>query len=354
MRAPRKGRGAVSNPDGRFESCTRAAVDDGWGGADDELPPLRTTVAVDRARTVIARNDSPDVPFAQSINPYRGCEHGCIYCYARPSHAYLGLSPGLDFETRLFAKTDAAQRLRAELARPGYRCQPIALGANTDPYQPLERRRRVTRAVIEVLAECRHPLSVVTKSALVERDLDLLAPMAAERLASVHVSITTLDTGLARIMEPRAAAPLRRLELVRRLRAADVPCGVLVAPLIPGLTDHELEPILEAAAQAGANSARYILIRLPGEVDGLFQQWLHAHYPDRAQHVLSLLRQCRGGRTNDPRFGRRMRGDGPVADLLARRFAVASRRLGLDGDGIDLDTTRFRPPARDPAQLALL
>jgi DNA repair photolyase len=329
-------------------------VDDGWGGADEELPPLHTTVGVDRARTVIARNDSPDVPFTQSINPYRGCEHGCVYCYARPSHAYLGLSPGLDFETRLFAKPDAAQSLRAELARPGYRCQPIALGANTDPYQPLERRRRVTRAVLEVLAECRHPLSVVTKSALVERDLDLLAPMAAERLASVYVSITTLDAGLARVMEPRAAAPTRRLELVRRLRAANVPCGVLVAPLIPGLTDHELEPILEAAARAGANAARYILIRLPGEVDGLFQQWLHVHYPDRAQHVLSLLRQCRGGRTSDSRFGRRMRGDGPVADMLARRFAVASRRLGLDGEGVELDVTRFRPPARNPAQLALL
>jgi DNA repair photolyase len=309
---------------------------------------------VDRARTVISRNDSPDVPFEQSVNPYRGCEHGCIYCYARPSHAFLGLSPGLDFETRLFAKPDVAQRLREELARPGYRCRPLALGTNTDPYQPLERRRRLTRAVIEVLAECSHPVSVLTKSALVERDLDLLAAMAADRLAAVYVSITTLYAGLARTMEPRAAAPLRRLELVRRVRAAGVPCGVLVAPVIPGLTDHELETILDAAAQAGAQTARYILIRLPGEVDELFRQWLSTHHPGRAGHVLNLVRQCRGGRSNDSRFGLRMRGQGPIADLLSQRFAVACGRLGLGREHIELDAARFRPPCRDAAQLSLL
>lgn len=353
-RGPRKGRGAVSNPDGRFESRTHEAVDDGWGGADAELPPLRTTVGVDSARTVIARNDSPDVPFEQSINPYRGCEHGCIYCYARPSHAYLGLSPGLDFETRLFAKPDVARRLRAELARPGYRCRTIALGANTDPYQPLERRLRLTRAVVEVLAQARHPLAVVTKSALVERDLDLLADMAAQRLAAVYVSITTLDPALARGMEPRAAAPARRLELVRRVRAAGVPCGVLVAPVIPGLNDHELEAIVAAAADAGAYSARYILLRLPGEVEGLFRQWLQAHHPGRARHVLSLMRQCHGGRLNDARFGHRMRGEGPIAAVLARRFDTACRRAGLARERLELDTSRFRPPALDPAQLPLL
>jgi DNA repair photolyase len=348
-----KGRGALSNRDGRFETTRREAVDDGWQREDEDLPPLRTTVGVDSARSVITHNDSPDVPFEQSINPYRGCEHGCAYCFARPSHAYLGLSPGLDFETRLFAKRDAAGLLRNELARRGYRCRPIALGINTDAYQPVERELRITRELLEVLHEARHPVSIVTKASLIERDLDLLAPMARDGLAEVALSITTLDRSLARRMEPRAAAPQRRLETVRRLHAAGIPTAVLVAPLIPVLTDSELETILEAAADAGAHVADYVLLRLPHELAELFPEWLEAHRPLQAQHVLSRLREMRGGDLYDSRFGHRMSGTGPYADIIRRRFHLACQRLGLNRRLPALRTDLFRPPAQN-GQLPLL
>ena len=351
-------RGAPTNPESRYAGQRREDFDDGWSAAEP-LPPLRTQVGVDASRTVLSFNQSPDVPFDRSVNPYRGCEHGCIYCYARPTHAYLGLSPGLDFETQLFHKPDAAAQLERELAAPGYRPATLVLGANTDPYQPIERRYRITRSVLQVLYDCRHPVAITTKSALVLRDLDLLAPMAERRLAAVLISITTLDRDLARRMEPRAAAPGRRLEVIRGLAQAGVPVGVLVSPLIPGLTDPDLERILVLAAEAGATRAGSILIRLPLEVAGLFEDWLRAHYPDRAERVLSLIRQCRGGRLNDPEFGSRMRGTGPVADLLAQRFRLAARRLGLDPhlerprSGWNLDRTQFRPPRPPGTQLSL-
>jgi DNA repair photolyase len=350
---PVKGRGATFNPANRFRADARARCDDGWqplaADDDDALPPLKTTVTIQPARTIIARNDSPDIPFTQSVNPYQGCEHGCIYCYARPSHAYLDLSPGIDFETRLFAKPDAAKLLRDELGRPGYRCDPIALGTNTDPYQPIEREWKVTRSVLEVLAEHDHPFTIVTKSSLVERDIDIIGPMAARRMARVYLSITTLDAELARKMEPRAAAPQRRLRTVRTLADAGIPVGVMVAPLIPQLNDRDLEAILEAAAAAGARSAGWVLLRLPREVAPLFREWLDAHYPLRAEHVMSLVRQMRGGRDYDSTFGTRMRGSGEFATLLDTRFRIACRRLGLDRgrDQAGLDTSRFRPPRRD-------
>jgi len=358
--SPRKGRGATFNPDNRFAKRTREPVDDGWARpvdetAADDAPAAspKTTVRIQQARTIISRNDSPDIPFTQSINPYQGCEHGCIYCYARPSHAYLDLSPGLDFETRLFAKPNAAELLRRELARPGYRCLPIALGANTDPYQPIEREWRITRQVIEVLAECAHPLTITTKGALVERDIDLLAPMAARRLVRVFVSIGMLDRALARTLDPRAPAPQKRLEIVGRLAAAGIPVGVIVAPVIPQLTDRDLERILDAAAAAGASHAGWTMLRLPREVAPLFRAWLDAHHPLRAAHVMSLVRDIRGGRDNDSRFGARMRGQGEFAKLIGDRFAIACRRLNLDTDRTPaLDTTQFRPPrpAQDDAQ----
>jgi len=345
-----KGRGATFNPANRFRRDAREAVDDGWtppGGtpSDDEPPLLKTTVSIQKARTIIARNDSPDIPFTQSINPYQGCEHGCIYCYARPSHAYLDLSPGLDFETKLFAKPNAAALLRTELAHPGYRCEPIALGTNTDPYQPIEREWKVTRQVIEVLAECEHPLTITTKGVLILRDLDLLAPMAAKNLARVYVSIAMLDRELARKLDPRAPSPQRRLEMIKALSEAGVPVGVSVAPVIPQLTDKDLEAILEAAAKHGARLATWVMLRLPYEVKELFRDWLAQHYPLRAEHVMSLVQQMRGGRDNDPAFGSRMRGQGLFADLIARRFELACKRLGLNEDRtLHLDTTRFRPP----------
>ncbi|MGM0812786.1 PA0069 family radical SAM protein [Thioalkalivibrio sp.] len=350
---PSKGRGALSNRDGRFEPTCREVFDDGWNHDDEELPPPRTTLGADSARSVITRNDSPDVPFEQSINPYRGCEHGCAYCFARPTHAYLGLSPGLDFETRLFAKQDAATLLRTELARRGYRCSPIALGINTDAYQPVERERRVTRELLEVLHEARHPVSIVTKSALVERDLDLLASMARDGLVQVALSITTLDRALARRMEPRAAAPQRRLETVRRLRAAGVPTAVLAAPLIPVLTDPEIEAILEAAAEAGADVADYVLLRLPHELAELFPEWLEAHRPLQARHVLSRMRGMHGGKLYESRFGQRMSGTGPYAEIIRRRFHLACGRLGLNRRLPPLRTDLFRPPAKN-GQLSLL
>ncbi len=349
-----RGRGAVSNRAGRFESLAVEAVDDGWGLADEPLPPLETTVLPEPAQRVITRNSSPDVPFDQSINPYRGCEHGCVYCFARPSHAYVNLSPGLDFETRLFFKKDAALRLREELNRRSYRCSPINLGANTDPYQPLERRLGITRSILEVLVECRHPVTIVTKSALVLRDLDLLTRLAEERLTRVFVSITTLDDELKRRMEPRAASPAARLATVKRLAAAGVPAGVMFAPVIPAINDHELEGIVASAAEAGAATAGYLLLRLPGEVRELFYEWLETHYPERANRVRNRIRQLRAGRDNDPRFSMRMRGQGPWADLLGRRFETSCRHHGLEhGRAESLETAFFRPPRRVPDQMEL-
>jgi len=341
-------RGALSSVQGRFESAVREAFDDGWAKGDAELAPLETTVTEERARSILATNDSPDIPFEQSINPYRGCEHGCVYCYARPSHAYLELSPGLDFETKLFAKTNAAELLREELARPGYVVKPIAFGTNTDCYQPIERRYRIMRQILELLAECEHPFSIVTKSALVERDLDLLAPMAQKNLAVVYVSINTLDRSLARRLEPRAASPQRRIDTLRALAGAGVPCGVMVAPTIPALTDKSIEDVLEAAAAAGATAAGYIILRLPYEVKGLFKEWLAHHYPQRAEHVISIVRQIRGGKENDPRFGTRMTGTGNYAELIEKRFRIACRRFGLNRERRGekpLDCTRFHPPS---------
>jgi DNA repair photolyase len=331
---PRKGRGATFDPANRYRRDTRAPYDDGWSGTDDaagEPNRPRTTVTVVPARSIIARNDSPDIPFDRSINPYQGCEHGCIYCFARPTHAYHDLSPGLEFETRILAKPNAAELLRSELARPGYRCAPIALGTNTDPYQPAERTWKITRSVLEVLVECHHPYTIVTKSAMIERDIDLIAPMAARNMARAAISITTLDRELARRLEPRAAAPQRRLETIRALADAGIPCGVMVAPVIPQLNDRDLEAILAAAAAHGATSAGWIMLRLPLEVAPLFRAWLDAHYPLRAAHVMSVVQQVRGGRDYDSAFGTRMRGSGEYARLIERRFEIACRRLGLAG-----------------------
>src|SRR5688572_22530189 len=340
-------RGARSHLQGRFESAAREPFDDGWTPEERDTQALRTEVTIEKARSIISRNDSPDVGFSQSINPYRGCEHGCIYCYARPSHAYLELSPGLDFETKLFAKTNAAELLREELARPGYRPSPIALGANTDCYQPIERKHRITRSILEVMAECEHPVTMVTKSALVERDLDLLGPMAKKNLVKVFVSIGTLDRVLARKLEPRAASPQRRLDVLKALSKHEIPCGVMVAALIPALNDKTLEHVLEAAAAAGATEAAYVIMRLPHELKALFKEWLAAHYPERAEHVISIVRQMRGGKDNDPNFGSRMTGSGNYADLIEKRFDIAGRRFGLNRrEPPELDCSRFRPPAR--------
>ena len=354
----RRGRGAVTNPTGRFESARRVLRDAHWefddgGGADDAPPPLRTTVTEETCRTIIARNDSPDVPFSASINPYRGCEHGCIYCYARPTHSYYGLSAGLDFESRLFVKPDAVKALRRELTRPGYKCEVIALGTNTDCYQPLERERRITRGILELLSGCDHPVGIVTKSHLVTRDIDLLAPMAEKKLAQVLISITTLDRRLARSMEPRAATPARRLDAIREISAAGIPVGVLTSPIIPGLNDSELESILRAAREAGATSASYLLVRLPHDVKNLFREWLSESFPDRASKVMSLIHDVRNGKDNDPRFGSRMRGSGPYAELIGKRFKLATEKLGLNVRRISADRTLFRAPGRDDAQLAL-
>jgi DNA repair photolyase len=346
MKLTRKGRGAADNPDNRFACWQREAADDGWWNTAEELAPaLATELIVDTAKSVISYNDSPDIPFDRSINPYRGCEHGCSYCFARPSHAYLGLSPGLDFETRLAYKPDAVAVLRRELAHPRYVCKPVALGINTDGWQPVERRLRLTRGILELLAECSHPVSIVTKSALILRDLDVLAGMAQKNLLRVAVSITTLDADLARRMEPRAPSSQRRLSVIRELAAAGVPTAVLVAPLIPALTDHEMESILQAAADAGATSAGYILLRLPHEVKPLFRDWLEREQPGRAEHVFSLLRQMHGGKEYDSRFGQRQRGAGPLAEIIQQRFRVAQRRLGLAQTLAAMDCTLFQRPA---------
>lgn len=350
---PRKGRGSTYRPDPRYLETARESVDDGWGSLDESPPPLATSVTPEQVKSVINRNTSPDLPFNLSLNPYRGCEHGCVYCYARPAHAYVDLSPGLDFESRLFSKPDAARVLRQELARPGYRCETIAVGANTDAYQPIERHLCITRAVLEVLAESRHPLSIVTKSALIERDLDLLVPMAADGLVQVFVSVTTLDRELARRMEPRAAAPQRRIETLRRLAAAGIPTGVMFAPVIPALNDHELERVLETAAQAGCHHAGYVMLRLPREVNPLFKAWLEAHYPLKAAHVMSRVRDVRNGAESDARFGHRMKGEGVFAALLAQRFKRACGALGLNRARHALNTALFRPPRAGGAQLEL-
>ena len=352
MGKPIKGRGSTGRLAGRFEVTTSDPVDDGWHADEAEefaqvLP--RTVVTEEAARSIITRNTSPDISFDQSVNPYRGCEHGCSYCFARPSHAYLGLSPGLDFETRLFAKTNAPELLRKELARRGHVPSPIALGINTDAYQPIERTLQLTRRLIEVLAEARHPFTLITKNALVTRDLDLLQPLARDNLVRVYFSVTTLDNRLSAALEPRASAPHSRLRAIAQLHQAKVPGGVMVAPVIPWVTDHELESILQAVREAGAESAGYVLLRLPHEVAPLFRDWLQTHLPDRAAHVMSTINQLRGGKDYDPAFGSRMRGQGVYADLLERRFKLAIKRLGFAArHESPLATNLFKPP-RDPS-----
>ncbi len=350
---PRKGRGSTYSPAPRYVDTEREAFDDGWGSADERPPRLATTVTDERSRSVITHNQSPDLPFNLSINPYRGCEHGCVYCYARPAHAFMDLSPGLDFESRLFSKPDAPDVLRRELGRPDYRCEVISLGANTDAYQPIERRLRITRGILETLAETRHPVTIVSKSALIERDIDLLAPMARARLARVFISVTTLDRELARRMEPRAAAPQRRIETQRRLNDAGIPTGVMFAPVIPALNDHELEAVLEQAALAGCASAGYIVLRLPREVNPLFKEWLAAHYSLKYDRVMNRIRDLRGGNESDTRFGSRMKGQGVFAELLAQRFERVCRALNLNTSRFELDTAAFRPPRLNAAQMEL-
>jgi len=348
-----KGRGALSQPPGRFDKLTKEFESDGW--YEEEAPnKIETIVQAEQARSIITRNDSPDIGFSQSINPYRGCAHGCIYCYARPSHAYVGLSPGLDFESKLFYKADAAQLLEQELSAPNYRCAPIMLGANTDPYQPLEKSLEVTRSLLEVLLKYKHPVNITTKGALVARDVDLLSELAKDRLVQVMFSIPTLDDALKRLLEPRAASPGAKLRAMRMLADAGVPVGVLVAPIIPVLTEHEIESVLEAARAAGASLAGYTMLRLPWEVKDLFREWLAEHFPERAAHVMSAVRGMRGGRDNDPDFGTRMHAIGPIAQLIRQRFQLATRRLGFPSErGFRLPTNLFRPPPRTNEQLSL-
>lgn len=350
-----KGRGAVSNASGRYECQQYVATEDDWpGDGEDELnSDLRTRVAPDRSRSVIAKNQSPDVPFDRSINPYRGCEHGCIYCFARPGHAWLGLSPGLDFETKLFAKHDAPDLLRNELSRKGYKPRIIALGTATDPYQPIDRRLKITRQILEVLAEASHPVSIVTKSNLVLRDAYILSEMAKRNLAKVYLSVTSLDRNLSRIMEPRAPTPLRRLEAIEGLAAKGIPVGVLNAPLIPAINDAEIEELLKAAASAGAKSVSYVLLRLPLEIKDLFEEWLEAHFPDRKNRVLNLIRETRGGALYDAKWGKRMKGEGHYAKLIADRFRLANKRYGLGARDWDLSIEHFQAPGRDENQLSL-
>ncbi|HET7412307.1 MAG TPA: PA0069 family radical SAM protein [Pararhizobium sp.] len=349
----RRGRGAGINPSGRFEVLSRHVFDDGWETLES-LPPFKTEVQVEKPRTIITRNTSPDISFDRSINPYRGCEHGCIYCFARPSHSYMGLSAGLDFESKLFAKPDAPRLLERELAKPGYKPRSIAIGTNTDPYQPVEREWRVMRQILEVLSAANHPVGIVTKSALVMRDIDILASMAERGLARVALSVTTLDRRLARVMEPRAATPPRRLEAIRALSEAGIPTSVMAAPVIPGLNDHEIERILDSAKAAGASAAGYVLLRLPLEVSPLFRDWLLRNYPDRYRHVMTLVRSMRGGKDYDAEFGKRMRGAGPYAWQMSRRFEMAAKRLGLNLERRSLRTDLFVPPKGGGVQLSLL
>lgn len=351
--ARRRGRGAGINPTGRFEPFARTSFDDGWDSLED-LPPFRTQVQVEKPKTIVTRNSSPDISFDRSVNPYRGCEHGCVYCFARPSHAYMGLSPGLDFESKLFAKPDAPDLLEAELSMPGYDVRTIAIGTNTDPYQPIEKEWRLMRRILEVLEAANHPVGIVTKSALVLRDIDILERMAVKGLVKVAMSVTTLDRKLARTMEPRAATPAKRLEAVKTLSAAGVPTMVMTAPIIPGLTDSEIERLLEGAHEAGAREAGYVLLRLPLEVSPIFKDWLLQHFPDRYRHVLSLLRSMRDGKDYDAEWGKRMRGSGPYAMQIRRRFELAARRLGLNETRSALRIDLFRAPRGSGVQLALL
>jgi DNA repair photolyase len=349
-----RGRGAVSNAVGRYERYARVLLDDGWDEqhGDDAPPPLKTEITIDSTRNIIARNQSPDISFDRSINPYRGCEHGCIYCFARPTHAYLGMSPGADFESRLFVKPNAAELLAKELSAPGYSPKTIAIGTNTDPYQPVERKLKIMRSILEVLRDFRHPVGIVTKSSLVVRDLDILAPMAEMGLARVALSVTTLDRTLARAMEPRAATPPKRLETIRALSEAGIPTSVMFAPIIPALNDGEMEAVLTAAKEAGARSAGYVLLRLPLEIKDLFREWLEVNRPDTAKHVMSLIRQMRNGKDYDSQWFTRQRGNGPYAKMLAHRFHMAVKRLGLK-DSTPLRTDLFKPPPRVGDQLAL-
>jgi len=349
----RRGRGAGVNPSGRFEKFERHVFDDGWNSFE-ELPPFKTDVQIEKPRTIITRNDSPDISFDRSINPYRGCEHGCVYCFARPTHSYMGLSAGLDFESKLFAKPDAPRLLEKELAKDGYQPKTIAIGTNTDPYQPIEKEWRIMREVLEVLERHNHPVGIVTKSALVMRDIDILARMAEKGLAKVALSVTTLDRKLARAMEPRAATPPRRLEAVRALSEAGIPTSVMIGPVIPGLNDAEIERILDSAAAAGAKEAGYVILRLPLEVSSIFKDWLLQHYPDRYRHVMSLVRSMRGGKDYDAEFGKRMKGAGPYAWQIGRRFELAAKRLGLNTQRLKLRTDLFVPPLRQGEQLTLL
>jgi len=353
-----RGRGALSNQMGRYEKQTRFLVDDGWDDgwrSEDATPPsIRTEVIHDATRSIISRNQSPDISFDQSINPYRGCEHGCIYCFARPSHAYLGLSPGVDFESRLFAKPNAAELLAKELSAPGYVPKVIAMGTNTDPYQPLEKKMRITRSILEVLRDFKHPVAIVTKSPLILRDLDILSDMASMGLAKAALSITTLDRKLARAMEPRAGTPARRLQAIRGLAEAGIPAGVMFAPAIPALNDHEMEAVLAASKEAGARSAGYVLLRLPLEIKDLFREWLDAEVPGRVKHVMALVRSMRGGKDYDSQWNTRMRGTGPYAQMMARRFHMAVKKLGLNQPSKPLAINNFRRPPRIGDQLSLL
>jgi DNA repair photolyase len=351
-RARRRGRGAQSNATGRFEPRAAIAFDDGWQSVE-ELPPFRTEVAIDTARKVITRNASPDIPFDRSINPYRGCEHGCIYCFARPTHAYLGLSPGLDFESKLFMKPDAPELLERELSARNYVPRTIAIGTNTDPYQPIERRHQIMRRILEVLDRAGHPVGIVTKSNLVTRDIDILARMASRKLVRVGISVTSLDAKLARVMEPRAPSPPRRLSALRELAAAGIPTTVMAAPVIPAINDAEIERILDAAAACGVEAAGYVLLRLPLEVRDLFREWLAANFPDRERHVFALIRQTRGGKDYDATFGKRMTGGGPYAWMIKKRFETACSRLGLNVAKTQLTTEHFRPPRGASEQLSL-
>jgi DNA repair photolyase len=351
-RERRRGRGTLSNASGRYEPLARVAFDDGWQGLED-LPPFKTTVTADATRKIITRNDSPDISFDRSINPYRGCEHGCVYCFARPTHAYLGLSPGLDFESKLFMKPNAPELLERELSAPGYVPKVIAIGTNTDPYQPIERRYKIMRRILEVLDNAGHPVGIVTKSALVLRDLDILARMAKRDLAKVAISVTTLDPKLARVMEPRASTPARRLDALRQLVKAGVPTAAMVAPVIPALNDEEMERILDAVAAAGVRHAGYVLLRLPLEVRDLFREWLIANFPDRYRHVFKLIRDMRGGKDYDSTFGQRQTGTGPIAWMIGRRFEVACERLGFNTTSRKTTTEHFRPPRPGAKQLDL-
>jgi DNA repair photolyase len=351
-RERRRGRGTASNASGRFEPLARVASDDGWQGLE-QLPPFKTTVTVDSTRKIITHNDSPDISFDRSINPYRGCEHGCVYCFARPTHAYLGLSPGLDFESKLFMKPNAPELLERELSAPGYSPKTIAIGTNTDPYQPIERRYQIMRRILEVLDRAGHPVGIVTKSALVLRDLDILTRMAKRDLVKVAISVTTLDANLARVMEPRASTPPRRLGALRELVKAGVPASALVAPIIPAINDAEIERILEAIAQAGVRHAGYVLLRLPFELKDLFREWLIENFPDRYRHVINLIRETRGGKDYDSTWGKRQTGSGPIAWMIGRRFEVACERLGFNLTSVKMTTEHFRPPRPASEQLAL-